>query len=70
MLAAIRQTLDGYRLGYGGLFMREHTGQHPYFDPEWDALRRLGEILKAIEAHTMVIDTIPAERQILIVRRR
>lgn len=71
MLGAVRQTLDSYRPGYGDFFLREHTGQAPFFDPELDAVRKLGELLKGlIEARTIVINTILAERQIQILRRR
>jgi hypothetical protein len=71
MMAAIRQTLDGYRHGYGDFLLRENTGQHPFFDIEQDRVRRLGEVLKGlIEARHAVIDAILAERQIVIMRRR
>jgi hypothetical protein len=71
MMSAIRQTLDGYRHGYGDFFLRENTGQHPFFDIEQDRVRRLGEVLKGfVEARQSVIDAILAERQIVIMRRR
>jgi hypothetical protein len=71
MLIAVRQTLDGYRHGYGDFFMRENTGRHPFFDIEQDRVRRLGEVLKGfIEARQAVIDAVLAERQIRNIQRR
>lgn len=71
MLAAVRQTLDSFRPGYGQFFLREHSGQDPFFDIDQDRVRRLGETLKGfIEARQAVIDTIQAERQIRILQRR
>ncbi len=71
MLGAVRQTLDSFRPGYGQFFLREETDDAPFYDDEQDAVRRLGELLKAfIAARQLVIDTILAERQIVILRRR
>lgn len=71
MLGAIRQTLDGFRQGYGDYFMREPTAEHPFYDVEQDRVRRVGELLKGfLKARQSVIDTIIAERQIVILRRR
>lgn len=70
MLAAVRQTLDGFRPNYGDFFLRENTGQDPFFDIEQDRVRRLGELLKGfIQARYSVIDAIVAERQIRMMRR-
>ena len=70
MLAAVRQTLDSYRPGYGAYFLREHSGQDPFFDAEQDRVRRLGETVKGfIEARHAVIDMIHAERQVRNLQR-
>ena len=71
MLGAVRQTLDAFRPGYGQFFLREDTDDAPFYDDAHDAVRRLGEVLKAfLAARQFVIDTILAERQIVILRRR
>lgn len=71
MLAAVRQTLDSFRPGYGQFFLREHSGQDPFFDIDQDRVRRLGETLKGfIEARQAVIDAVLAERQIRVMQRR
>lgn len=71
MLGAIRRSLDAVRPGYGQFFLREVTDEVPFFDAEAESIRRLGELLKAfLWARRFVIDTIMAERQIVILRRR
>lgn len=71
MLGAIRQSLDAVRPGYGQFFLREVTDEVPFFDAEAESIRRLGELLKAfLSARQFVIDTVLAERQIVILRKR
>lgn len=71
MLGAVRQTLNGYRAGYGDYFMREPTAEHPFYDVEQDQVRRVGELLKRfLDARQGVLDRVIAERQVLNLRRR
>lgn len=71
MLGAVRQSLDAVQPGYGQYFLREVTDEDPFFDAEAESIRRIGELLKAfLWARRFVIDTIMAERQIVILRRR
>ena len=71
MLGAIRQSLDAVRPGYGQFFLREATDEVPFFETDAESIRRLGELLKAfLSARQFVIDTVLAERQIVILRRR
>ena len=69
MLATVAATLDDFRAGYGRYFLTEWTGEAPFFDAKQEAVRCLGEVLKAfIAARSSVLDTVLAERQLRLLR--
>lgn len=70
MFEALRQTLDAISPGYGAFFANEPTSHRAFLHPEPEAVRSLGEVLKKfLQLREFVVNTIVAERQVVLLRR-